>query len=151
MYTNQNAVVKHFLGHQREAFHLVESGVASMCSGVDFGSLNFGKSRRRSFITKRPGMIETVTQYVVITGLFGAIVWDLLTWWLGLPTSCSHALIGGYAGAVVMRSGMKIMVLYQPAAMITCHPIMGLILGWSFMLKLREQLPSSRRRWPEFP
>ena len=43
--------------------------------------------------------IETVTQYVVITGLFGAIVWDLLTWWWGLPTSSSHALIGGYAGA----------------------------------------------------
>jgi PiT family inorganic phosphate transporter len=49
--------------------------------------------------------IDYVTQYVVITGLFGAIVWDLLTWWWGLPTSSSHALIGGYAGAAVMRSG----------------------------------------------
>ena len=50
--------------------------------------------------------IDSVTQYVVITGLIGAIVWDLLTWWWGLPTSSSHALIGGYAGAAVMRSGM---------------------------------------------
>jgi len=41
--------------------------------------------------------IEDVTQYVVITGLLGAIVWDLLTWWWGLPTSSSHALIGGLA------------------------------------------------------
>ena len=46
------------------------------------------------------GMIrlDDVTQYVVIAGLLGAIVWDLLTWWWGLPTSSSHALIGGYAG-----------------------------------------------------
>src|SRR5438105_9523878 len=43
------------------------------------------------------GMIrlDDVTQYVVIAGLVGAIVWDLLTWWWGLPTSSSHALIGG--------------------------------------------------------
>jgi inorganic phosphate transporter, PiT family len=54
--------------------------------------------------------VESVTQYVVITGLFGAIVWDLLTWWWGLPTSSSHALIGGYAGAAVMRSGWHVII-----------------------------------------
>src|SRR5438309_8726835 len=52
------------------------------------------------------GMIQLdmVTQYVVLAGLMGAIVWDLLTWWWGLPTSSSHALIGGYAGAAVTRA-----------------------------------------------
>ena len=52
------------------------------------------------------GMIrlDDVTQYVVIAGLAGAIVWDLLTWWWGLPTSSSHALIGGYAGAALARA-----------------------------------------------
>src|SRR3984885_14032546 len=47
------------------------------------------------------GMIslDIVTQYVVLAGLLGAIVWDVVTWLLGLPTSSSHALIGGYAGA----------------------------------------------------
>ena len=54
--------------------------------------------------------IDQVTQYVVITGLFGAIVWDLLTWWWGLPTSSSHALIGGMAGAAIMRSGWKVII-----------------------------------------
>jgi PiT family inorganic phosphate transporter len=55
------------------------------------------------------GMIrlEDVTQYVVIAGLAGAIVWDLLTWWWGLPTSSSHALIGGYAGAAVARHALN--------------------------------------------
>src|SRR5204863_6297318 len=58
------------------------------------------------------GMIrlDEVTQYVVITGLIGAIVWDLLTWWWGLPTSSSHALIGGFAGAAVMKSGWGVIL-----------------------------------------
>src|ERR1700722_857418 len=51
------------------------------------------------------GMIDLkyVTPYVILGGLIGAISWDLLTWWLGLPTSSSHALIGGYAGAAMAR------------------------------------------------
>src|SRR5881397_937014 len=48
---------------------------------------------------------------VVLTGLIGAIVWDLLTWWWGLPTSSSHALIGVYAGAAIMRSGFRVIIL----------------------------------------
>src|SRR5687768_3156681 len=45
------------------------------------------------------GMVDLkfVTPYVILAGLLGAIVWDLLTWWWGLPTSSSHALLGGYA------------------------------------------------------
>ena len=51
------------------------------------------------------GMIDLkyVTPYVILAGLTGAIAWDLLTWWRGLPTSSSHALIGGYAGAAMAR------------------------------------------------
>src|SRR6266852_9166635 len=45
-----------------------------------------------------------VTPYVVLAGVIGAIVWDLITWWLGLPTSSSHALIGGYAGAAIAKA-----------------------------------------------
>jgi len=47
--------------------------------------------------------LDLVTPYVILAGLAGAIVWDLITWWLGLPTSSSHALIGGYAGAAMAR------------------------------------------------
>jgi len=47
--------------------------------------------------------LELVTPYVILAGLLGAIAWDLITWWLGLPTSSSHALIGGYAGAAIGR------------------------------------------------
>src|SRR5437764_2952349 len=47
--------------------------------------------------------IDLVTPWVILAGLAGAIIWDLITWWLGLPTSSSHALIGGYAGAAIAR------------------------------------------------
>jgi inorganic phosphate transporter, PiT family len=52
------------------------------------------------------GMIhlEFVDQCVVLAGLFGAIVWDLFTWWWGLPTSSCHALIGGYSGAAMANA-----------------------------------------------
>ena len=45
--------------------------------------------------------LEYVTPWVILAGLIGAIAWDLFTWWLGLPTSSSHALLGGYAGAAI--------------------------------------------------
>ena len=46
-----------------------------------------------------------MTVAVILAGLIGAIVWDLITWYYGLPTSSSHALIGGYAGAAVAKAG----------------------------------------------
>src|SRR3954470_18123646 len=47
-----------------------------------------------------------VTPHILLAGVAGAIVWDLITWWLGLPTSSSHALIGGYAGAGIAPVGI---------------------------------------------
>ena len=53
------------------------------------------------------GMVDlkVVTAYVILSALLGAVVWDLITWWFGLPTSSSHALFGGYAGAAMTRAG----------------------------------------------
>src|ERR1035437_1526175 len=48
--------------------------------------------------------LSLVTPWVILAGLVGAILWDLITWWWGLPTSSSHALIGGYAGAAVAHA-----------------------------------------------
>src|SRR6266852_2872524 len=57
--------------------------------------------------------IRIVTPYVILACLIGAITWDLITWWLGLPTSSSHALIGGYAGAVIAKAGFAGLILGQ--------------------------------------
>jgi len=97
--------------------------------------------------------VESVTQYVVITGLFGAIVWDLLTWWWGLPTSSSHALIGGYAGAAVMRSGWHVIIAegWYKTLIFIVAPIIGLILGFTFMVAiywlLRNKAPRKIDAW----
>src|SRR5690349_23324845 len=55
--------------------------------------------------------IHKVTLEVILAGLIGAIAWDLITWWLGLPTSSTHALIGGYAGAAIAHSGFGGLIL----------------------------------------
>jgi inorganic phosphate transporter, PiT family len=98
--------------------------------------------------------ISDVTQTVVITGLIGAIVWDLLTWWWGLPTSSSHALIGGYAGAAVMRSGWRVIIAEgwtKTLIFIVVAPVMGLILAFIFMIAvfwlLRNKAPQRIDAW----
>ena len=93
------------------------------------------------------GMIrlDDVTQYVVIAGLAGAIVWDLLTWWWGLPTSSSHALIGGYAGAAMARhalnygAGTAFQVILpegwtKTLIFIVFAPLIGLVLALVFTI-----------------
>jgi inorganic phosphate transporter, PiT family len=85
------------------------------------------------------GMIELsiVTYEVVLAGLFGAIAWNLLTWYLGLPISSSHALIGGYAGAAVARAGWGAIIpagWVKTLLFIVLSPMIGLLLGLLLML-----------------
>ncbi len=75
--------------------------------------------------------------YMVMFGLFGAIIWDLITWWFGLPTSSSHALVGGFGGAAVAKAGW---IALKPAGFlkivpfIVVAPIIGVILGRLMMM-----------------
>ncbi|HNU67913.1 MAG TPA: inorganic phosphate transporter [Myxococcota bacterium] len=76
--------------------------------------------------------LSYVTTAVIFSGLTGAIVWNLITWWFGLPSSSSHALVGGYAGAALARSGieaLKLAGIGKIAAFIVIAPIIGMILG----------------------
>src|SRR5215211_5261006 len=75
--------------------------------------------------------------YVVMTGLLGAIAWNLLTWWWGLPSSSSHALIGGYAGAAVAKSGFGAILLSgwtKTLIFIVLAPLIGMTLGFFLMV-----------------
>ena len=77
--------------------------------------------------------------YVILTGLLGAIIWDLVTWWYGLPSSSSHALIGGLVGAGIAHKGTAIIhwsKVGETAAFIPIAPMLGLILGFLFMLSV---------------
>src|SRR5689334_7854645 len=63
--------------------------------------------------TMGSGMIDlsAVTQEVILAGLLGAVFWNLVTWYFGLPVSSSHALIGGYAGAAVAKAGWSAILM----------------------------------------
>jgi PiT family inorganic phosphate transporter len=77
--------------------------------------------------------ISAVSFAVIFGGLVGAIVWDLITWYYGLPTSSSHALIGGYAGAAVAKAGLGVIILSgwtKTLLYIVLAPMMGLVLGF---------------------
>jgi inorganic phosphate transporter, PiT family len=78
-----------------------------------------------------------VDEWVILAGLTGAIVWDLLTWWWGLPTSSSHALIGGFAGAAVVKSGFGALIapgLIKIGVFMVVAPLIGFVVGFAMML-----------------
>src|SRR5688572_18166103 len=80
------------------------------------------------------GMIDlsVVTSAVIFAGLAGAIVWDLITWYIGLPTSSSHALVGAYAGAAIAKAGWGALIASgwtKTLIFIVFAPMMGMGLG----------------------
>jgi PiT family inorganic phosphate transporter len=86
--------------------------------------------------TMGKGIIDesAVNNEVILAALIGAIVWDLFTWYLGLPTSSSHALIGGLAGAAIVQSGWQALLtsgLIKVSAFIVLSPVAGLFLGYT--------------------
>jgi PiT family inorganic phosphate transporter len=85
------------------------------------------------------GMIDlgAVTPSVVLAGLLGAITWNLITWYYGLPSSSSHALIGGYAGSAIARAGIGALIpsgWTKTLVFIVLSPIIGMLLGFGLMV-----------------
>jgi PiT family inorganic phosphate transporter len=97
------------------------------------------------------GMIDLniVTKEVILAGLLGAIAWNLITWYYGLPVSSSHALIGGYAGAAVAKAGF-IAILpggwTKTLIFIILAPLIGMFLAFVLMVSLTWIF----RRWRPF-
>lgn len=84
------------------------------------------------------GMIDinSVDKTVIFAGLCGAIAWNIFTWYFGLPTSSSHALIGGYAGSAVAKAGLGVVIVSgwtKTLAFIVLAPVIGMVLGFLFM------------------
>jgi PiT family inorganic phosphate transporter len=102
------------------------------------------------------GMVDlrVVSFAVIFGGLTGAIIWDLITWYFGLPTSSSHALIGGYAGAAVAKAGFGAIIpggWTKTLIFIVFSPLIGLIFGLGLMTAIlwlfRWTPPSRVDRW----
>src|SRR5512140_1004274 len=85
--------------------------------------------------TMGKGLIELggVNEYVIMGGLIGAIVWNLITWYYGIPSSSSHALIGGYGGAAVAKAGFGVLMIdgwVKTMVFIVLAPLMGMVMGY---------------------
>ncbi len=102
------------------------------------------------------GMVDlsVVTFAVIFSGLIGAIVWDIVTWYFGLPTSSSHALFGGYAGAAVAKAGFGAVILSgwtKTLLFLVLSPIIGMSVGLILMtLSLYAFRDSTPRRVDAF-
>jgi inorganic phosphate transporter, PiT family len=102
------------------------------------------------------GMVDLsiVTYPVILAGLLGAITWNLITWLFALPTSSSHALFGGYAGAAVAKAGLKAVIVSgwtKTLIFIVVSPLLGLVVGlvlmWAIMWICRDTPPSRVDGW----
>ena len=83
--------------------------------------------------------LQAINEFVIMSGLLGAIVWNLLTWYYGLPSSSSHALMGGYAGAAIAKAGFGSILIggwTNTIIFIAVAPLMGMIMGFLLMLIL---------------
>jgi PiT family inorganic phosphate transporter len=95
------------------------------------------------------GLIDpsVVDPNVILAGLLGAILWDIITWYLGLPTSSSHALLGGYGGAAIAKAGFGALILpgwIKPILFIFISPLLGMALALSLTVGLSWLLRGQR-------
>ena len=99
----------------------------------------------------QPGIVDV---HVVFGALIGAITWNLVTWYYGIPSSSSHALIGGIVGAVIAKAGSGALVaggIWKTVAFIFVSPVLGFVLGSAMMVLVawvcRRATPSRVDRW----
>ncbi|HWQ54159.1 MAG TPA: inorganic phosphate transporter [Bryobacteraceae bacterium] len=115
-------------------------------SAFTFGT-GVAKTMGEGFVNLKLDGQDFVTPWVILAGLMGAIVWNIITWYWGLPTSSSHALIGGYAGAAVAKAaltrgfGNSLDALTLGAwpktlAFIAVAPLIGLVLAYIIMIAI---------------
>ena len=98
--------------------------------------------------------VSVLDNHVILAGLTGAILWDLLTWYYGIPSSSSHALMGGYAGAAVAKAGIGSIIIggwTKTVLFIFLSPAIGMLLGYGIMLLINiichRSTPGRVDRW----
>jgi PiT family inorganic phosphate transporter len=120
------------------ATHVLSPGAAvAMAAFWNFAAAFFFETKVAATIGKDIVNPQYLDPYMVLFGLLGAIIWNVLTWYLALPSSSSHALVGGFAGAAVAHAGfaaLKIGGLMKVIPYIVIAPLVGMILGRLMMM-----------------
>ena len=91
--------------------------------------------------------LQFSTVYVILAGLIGAIIWDLITWYFGLPSSSSHALIGGLVGSALVAGGLEAVVfggIEKTLIFMVISPTLGFVVAFAFAIAIMYFLRSSR-------
>ncbi len=120
-----------------------------MAAFWNFAAAFFLETRVAATIGKEIVNPQFLDPYMVMFGLLGAIIWNIITWYYGLPSSSSHALVGGFAGAAVAHSGwgaIKIHGIMKVVPYIVIAPIVGMILGRLMMLLMMWMFGNSSPR-----
>ncbi len=111
---------------------------AAFCNFIAFLIFGVGVAKTVGKDLVDLAMLKPVLSQVILSGLAGAIAWDLITWYMGLPTSSSHALMGGYGGAAVAAMGGFGAIRWEgwvtPVLFIVFAPLIGLIMGFILMM-----------------
>jgi PiT family inorganic phosphate transporter len=98
---------------------------------------------------------DAIDLYVILSGLVAAIIWNLLTWWLGIPSSSSHTLMGGFAGAAIAKAGFGVLAdvskIYQTLAFIFLAPLIGMLIAYTITVIIlhicAQSNPSKADKW----
>lgn len=97
---------------------------------------------------------DFITLPIILAGIIAAIIWNLFTWWKGIPSSSSHTLIGGFAGAAIMANGFEAVqgsIILKIAAFIFLAPIIGMVVAFAFAILVyyicRNVKPSIAEAW----
>ena len=128
----------------------------AVCWAAFFNFVAFAIFETKVAATVGKGIVhpEIVDHYVIFGALIGAITWNLITWYYGIPSSSSHALIGGLIGATVAKAGTSQLIssgILKTATFIVLSPVIGLTLGALIMIGVswicRRRAPRSMDRW----
>ena len=107
-----------------------------------------------AYTVSKTVMEEYITLPIILSGVIAAIIWNLFTWWKGIPSSSSHTLIGGFAGAAIMASGfgsIQLDIILKIAAFIFLAPLIGMIVALGFTILVlhacRKAHPHTAEVW----
>lgn len=110
-----------------------------LAAGLNFAGAMYSTGVAKTIGSDLVKSAQMVNEQIIIAALIGAIVWNLLTWWLGIPSSSSHALVGGVVGAVAISRGfdaLKYEGIMKIVASLILSPIVAMITGLTIMIGL---------------